>query len=355
MPPTRIRCRAPRIDDADAQYREVRTTWEALTDPDAAAEYYDAELFPLSCERVRLATRGWGDADLAFVPVGTQPYAPILAAIAARARTTVFLHTGATKIHAETAAAAFGDEAGEKKLTDIGDGTDGLRIVRAMEAQVVAAGYPERQRVVVDVTGGRKATAAIVGSVAAVRGYRQQYIEGNVSSVHRSFFVDERCVQLAYVRAALGSDERAVALALLEAGSFRAAASRFQELATVSTTPDLDAVLGDACLGLADLAALRFGEARERFAAVVAACPVGRLRDWLGRVEAWLVERNDGRRAAWIRDAELEAAREENVAGAFFYRYQDLGEAEGEAAIGLEPPVALARGLADLARRELGV
>ncbi|MFQ3588582.1 MAG: hypothetical protein SNJ76_13095 [Fimbriimonadaceae bacterium] len=326
-----------------------------MADGDSAAERYDTEVFPLSCEKVRIATRSWGDAGLAFVPVGTQPYAPILAAIAAQAHTTVFLHTDATRPYAETACEVLGDEAGDKKLTDIGDGTDGLRIVRAMEAHVAAVGYPHRQRVVVDVTGGRKATAAIVGSVAAVRGYRQQYIEGNVSSVHRQFFVNERCVQLTNVRAALGGDERALAFVLLEAGSFRAAAARFQAMAVISASSALDAVLSGACLGLADLAELRFGEARERFAAVVPACPAGGVRAWADRIGSWLEEQRDDRRAAWIRDAELEASREERVAWEHFYRNQDPDVSNVETVAGLEPPVALARLLANQVRNDWGL
>jgi len=220
------------------------SAWEELPPGPEVQRRYDEHLFPLTCERFRRFGAATLRAEVAFIPVGTQPYSPILAALANPANFTLLLHTEGSRSHCERVREALADEPLHLTSRPIGDGTDGHRIARVVHGEITAAGPPPAQRVVVDVTSGRKATVAVLGAIAAVRGFRQAYIEGNPSRHHPNLYMNERYVAVANVRDYFQEEERTAALALLGAGSFAAASQILLQIGTAS-----GAGAGDLCLG----------------------------------------------------------------------------------------------------------
>ncbi len=237
--------------ELEAAEAELLAEWEGLPRGEKAQRFYDTRLFPLACERMRRIGASGPAAELAFVPVGTQPYSPILAALANPARLTLLLHTEGSRSHCEQVRAALADEPLRLEPRPIGDGTDGHRIARVVQGELVAAGLPGAEEVVVDVTSGRKATVAVLGAIAAVRGFRQGYIEGNPSRRHPTLFVNERYVAVANVRDYFREGERSTAMALLAAGSFAAASRLFLAMGTTSGAGARDLCLGHAAAGWA--------------------------------------------------------------------------------------------------------
>lgn len=225
--------------------------WEAVEDAREAARLYDQEVFPWVCERMRRAGLQQEESKLAFVPVGTQPYSPLLAALANPAAIVVLLHTSESRSFAELVRDRLRDERSVIELRDVGNGLDALRTAGVMDAEYRACGEPLGAEVVVDITSGRKATVAAMGAYAAVRGFRQVYIEGHPSRVHRTFMVDERFVALANVRALAGAMPRERGLALLEAGAYGAAADAFEQAAEASAAGVRDRALAALSRGLA--------------------------------------------------------------------------------------------------------
>ncbi|MCA9569627.1 MAG: CRISPR-associated DxTHG motif protein, partial [Myxococcales bacterium] len=179
---------------------------------------YREEVFALACERMRRHARTTAPVELALVPVGTQPYAPILAALATDARRVVLLHTPPTAAYAEEARVALLADRTDIRLAEIGDGTEPERIARVVLDEVARSGVLRPLDVLIDVTGGRKSTSSVLGSLAAVHGFRQAYVEGTPHPRHRPFHVQERVIELPNVRALTGGDDLRLALVLLERG-----------------------------------------------------------------------------------------------------------------------------------------
>ncbi len=225
---------APGVELESAR-AEALQEWEALAPGRKAQQRYDTHLFPLACEAMRRIGGAGPAAEVAFVPVGTQPYSPILAALANPARVTLLLHTEGSRTHCDQVREALANEPLHLEPRPIGDGTDGHRIARVVHGELVAAGLPAAEHVVVDVTSGRKATVAVLGAIAAVRGFRQGYIEGSPSRRHPSLFVNERYVAVTNVRAYFHDEERATALAFLKIADFAAASRILKEIGRRST------------------------------------------------------------------------------------------------------------------------
>ena len=259
----------PRIDIPDAELEaRRRAAAEAfeLAAPEAAQDNYDREVFRWAAEAMRRVGAGNRPAKIAFVPVGTQPYAPILAALASPAEIVVLLHTDGSLPHAELVRAAIAPERPVLRLRSIGDGLDGAAIAAVVVGERASAGDPRPADVVADVTGGRKATVAVLGALAAANGFRQTYVEGRPSARHRAFFVGERWQAVINVRALCGVDRRERGIALWRAGGYAAAA---KELAAASeaTGGARDAASALAAQGLDAFRAGDFGAAARRFGA----------------------------------------------------------------------------------------
>lgn len=203
---------------------------ESSPDEPAAVRAYERALFPCACARMRLHARTMPRARLAIIPVGTQPYSPVLAALANPSDEVVLLCTKSSMRFGEEAATSIASERPIVRFADIGTGTDSVRIAQVVLGEVASMGYPPRGSVVVDVTGGRKATTAALGAVAAVRGYRQVYIEGNSIPAYPRLFAGERHVMLADVRSLASDPDRELALAALREGEFRLAAGLLERI-----------------------------------------------------------------------------------------------------------------------------
>ena len=273
----RIRATTDETLDLAALVPKRIAEWETLpANSDRARAFYEDQVFPLACERMRAVAESNPRAALAIVPVGTQPYSPILAVLANPADRVVLLHTtGSRDVARDVAAALREDGVTAIFLRPCGDGTEGTRIVEAVEACHHAAGAPPSRAVVVDITSGRKATAAVLGAVAAVRGFRQVYIEARPSSAHRTFMVDERYVPLVSVRAAIGADRRAEALVLLAEGAFEAAERAFRDAEQAGGGAPLDRAGRAAAAALARWTQLDFAGAAGRFRRAARAIPAG--------------------------------------------------------------------------------
>lgn len=307
MPP---RVEAPETqelsDDALHQrWQDAIARWEALADVHEASRRYEEDVFPLACERLRRLRRGATPAQLAFVPVGTQPYSPILASIANPATRTVLLATDGTLAYADETERALESADIRFEQRTIGDGTVGPIITRTLLAEYASEGFPAPGSVVVDLTGGRKATAALLGANAALLGFRQSYVEGQPSRVHPAFFVQERFVELSDVRGLVGHDHRQTAVALLRAGAPRPAADHFHDSASLSGYAALDHSLALAAEGLAAWQELRWQSAARKLRDAARNGPAPPVADFLKRLgrAAGRIHASASRSAARSQDA----------------------------------------------------
>jgi hypothetical protein len=216
------------------------------TPENARAAVYERFVFPIAATRLRAERSLAPAAELLILPVGTQPYSPLLAALSTQTPRVALLVTE-PQTHGDLARSPGSRPTAERvvdalskglepaecpafEFFSIGEGTAGDAVVRAVDAALFWAGDPWPSEVAVDVSGGRKATTSALGGIAALLGLRQFYIEGR--AVVGGFYVDEVRHALSDVSALMRLDERRAATALLEAGAFNEAAERFGEVAT---------------------------------------------------------------------------------------------------------------------------
>lgn len=227
---------------------DAKQLLEQADSPEGAERIYHDQVFPRACMKVREECGETETAELAVIPVGTQPYSPILAAIANRAKRYLLLCTADSRPHAETLVESLDIE--NYEIFDIGEGTDPVAIFKAVQAELALLGHVAPKLVGFDITSGRKATVATLGSIAAVRGYRQSYIQSDQCRKFPRFHYNEKVVWLPNIRNLMGEDHRSQALALLKACAFEAAAREFEQAAAVSGSARVDVILSHACLGL---------------------------------------------------------------------------------------------------------
>jgi hypothetical protein len=247
--------------------------------PDAAkSTVYRNEVFPFAAARMLAARDDQPACALLVVPVGTQPYAPLLAALATPAQRVALLVTATSRPCAEDAAAALAqlpdDLRPQVECFSIGEANSGIDVCKAVDAALFWAGDPWPTDVTLDVTGGRKATSAALGAIAGLRGFRQVYIESRQQD--KVLFLDERVMALDDVRAWLQEDTRLTASTLLEAGAFAAAVEHFDELAERVLAGPAMQWLHDFAAAAATPAA---AERQARFAQLAADLPEGPLRE----------------------------------------------------------------------------
>lgn len=210
--------------------------WRAAAG-DLRQRIYREQVFPHAAQRLRAERTNQAPAVLLVVPVGTQPYAPLLAALATPSQHVALLITSATRTHGAEVAEALATlppaEQPQVQSFPIGDDNSGIAVATAVDAALFWAGDPWPSEVVLDVTGGRKATSAALGALAGLRGFRQVYIESKEQAGPNGekLFTDETLRTLDDVRAWLGEDERMAARALFEAGAFAAATAHFERIA----------------------------------------------------------------------------------------------------------------------------
>ena len=145
---------------------------------------------------LRRARAGIAPLDLLFVPVGTQPYAPILAIIANPSRCVALLETERSAPHGAQVDEACREALPAAYLHVLAAETDIADIGNKMKAVYDTRGLPSGANVGVDITGGRKPMTAAIAGVGSLYDWRLFYVDA----------VHER------ERAGLGHHERIVEL-----------------------------------------------------------------------------------------------------------------------------------------------
>lgn len=228
---------------------EATAHLETLQDPEEAKEFYDQTLFPLTADWIR-RTAGRGMAKLVFVPVGTQPYSPILAALATPSENLVLLATEGSRPFAESVLESIIDERPRARVLSLGDGEDTVFMSRVILQESARLGSPSARSTTMDITSGLKIMSASLGAIASIKGWRQTYIRATPSRRHRHLFVQESFIELAHFRTLVGEDSRQDALALMRAGSFAAASWSLKSAAERGVPALIDEVLMAACRAL---------------------------------------------------------------------------------------------------------
>ncbi len=219
---------------------------ETLEDPTEARKFYDETLFPLSADWIR-RTAPRGRSELLFVPVGTQIYSPILAALATRSANLVLLATEGSRACAESVTDSLIPDKEQVKIVSLGDGEDTVLMSRVVLQESAKLGSPSARATTMDVTSGLKIMAASLGAIASIKGWRQTYIRATPSPRHRQLFVQETFIELAHFRTIVGEDSRQDALSLMKAGSFAAASWSLKEAARRGVESKLDEILLASC------------------------------------------------------------------------------------------------------------
>lgn len=211
-----------------------------------AKDFYEAEVFPIAAQAAIAWRTEQPRAELLIVPVGTQPYSPSLASLSTPARAVALLHS--VPLHHEDGHFDPGSEPEARRVAKtldqlpehdrpeieffrLGDGIQGADVFRAVQAALAWAGDPWPSQVTVDLSSGRKATAAALGAIAALSGWRQVYIES--TPVHGRFHGHERLHHVADFGQLVNADTRIAATALLRSGHFADALTYLEESATL--------------------------------------------------------------------------------------------------------------------------
>ena len=257
------------------------------------AAIYEEQVFPIAAARFRTERDQFPSAELLLLPIGTQPYSPLLAALSTTTKKVAMLVTEpqveegvlrspgsrptAQRIIDALTQGLDGSDLPEIELFSIGTGTSGHAVVQAVDAALFWAGDPWPSDVAVDVSGGRKATTSALGGIASIAGFRQFYIEGR--ALAGGFYVDEERHALTDISTLMRYDDRKTATALLEAGAFADAAAL---LAGIDATQ----CSGPAVRWLLDLARA-LAQSESDLSAIVRSMPECSARDALTeRVDA---------------------------------------------------------------------
>lgn len=201
-----------------SDYQRVVEQLQSLPESDRE-DFYRRQVFPRSCRRIREARGGTRD-DLLIVPVGTQPYAPILAVLANPSEHAVLLHSkeSAGPCREVEQALAPDDLRLQPMLVDPYDLRD---IVKKVQDAYEVLRQPEQ--VVCDQTGGTKITTTALAGLAAVNGWRLSYLRADTESSRR-FMFNEIAVDLPNPFYEVGGWHRVMAEAAARLGRFDAAA-----------------------------------------------------------------------------------------------------------------------------------
>jgi CRISPR-associated protein (TIGR02710 family) len=239
-------------------------------DAQEAQRIYAQEVLPCEYERLRrdahrrIACGEDQPLDLLFVTVGAQGDSPALAIVASPARFVVLLHTEDCKSFAHEAVGKLGLDASEARLTSIGDGKDALVIHRKVFAIWSEHGCTEK--VAVDLTGGLKSMSAAVAAAGfAMPRARVFYVDTDQPRLHgRTFWVDDRRIELHNPFTVFGEVRRHTARQLLADGHYQAAAVAYEDLAKAVADAKPDELRGRLARGYDALDHLGFEEAHRR-------------------------------------------------------------------------------------------
>lgn len=205
-------------DGDGSDYRSVVEQLQALAENERE-EFYRRQVFPRSCRHIRDARGGTRD-DLLVVPVGTQPYAPILAVLANPSEQVVLLHSRESAQHCREVEVALAPDRLRLQPVLV-DPYDLRDIVKKVQDAYEVLRQPEH--VVCDQTGGTKITTTALAGLAAVNGWRLSYLRADTESTRR-FMFNETVVDLPNPFYEVGGWHRVVAEAAAALGRFDAAA-----------------------------------------------------------------------------------------------------------------------------------
>ncbi|MCG3199135.1 MAG: hypothetical protein GHCLOJNM_03644 [bacterium] len=192
--------------------------------------FYEHEVFPLLRNIHQQEAKNRPTAKILFVTIGTQPYSPALALTATPHERAILLYSSETEFLVPKVLVLHGESIGNTEKAFIGDGTESVKVMDVIHSYYIVAGEPPPHSVVVDVTSGRKATAAALGAIAAARDFRQVYLEGQAHPVHKHLIFTTRYVQLPSALLLCGQDLRNQAVALIAAGAWNSAARTLKSI-----------------------------------------------------------------------------------------------------------------------------
>ncbi len=245
-----------RGEDLATRYDEVVGRWLAMADDrDAARAFYEAEVFPVGCALMHERRGGLEPLELLFVPVGTQPYAPILAILGNPTRCVALLETETSAPHGETVQEALESHLDTTFLHVRISDTDMVDIGTKMRAVYQSRGLPSAHDVAADITGGRKPMTAAVAAIGGLYGWRLFYVEGKFERALGGLAHHERIVELANVIQVFGNTRRDKALELLMAGAVAQGVRELEAVVDASAASAADQALLDyarAALALRD-------------------------------------------------------------------------------------------------------
>lgn len=215
-------------DMTEADYQSVIEEWKAIQDKDASKEFYEKEVLPRSCYRIRRQTPDLEPVSLLLVPVGTQPYAPLMVCLGTPAHLTVLLATEKSLPFAHQVRDIYQDTR-QFQIQQISE-TDSGDITQKVQALHSVLGQPKD--VLCDITGGTKVMTSTLAGIAALNGWKQIYVNsqfiGNKGSHH------EQIITITSPFEHLGGWHRAQARALASAGRFDQAAHSLKAAAEIS-------------------------------------------------------------------------------------------------------------------------
>ncbi|HEY9868224.1 MAG TPA: hypothetical protein V6D08_03595 [Candidatus Obscuribacterales bacterium] len=227
-------------EDLSLRYESSVAKWLKEKDPDRSAYVYVEETFPLGCMRMRAARPDVEQLDLLFVPVGTQPFAPIMAIVGNPARCVALLETPESRPFGLQVEQAFAGDQETVFLHVKIDPTDTIDIGAKMKAVFDTRGLPPGTLVGADITGGRKPTTAAIAGAGSVFGWRLFYVEATFERDKQGLGHHETLVELPNVIDVFGVRKREIVLALLEAGAFDRGIKQLEEFVEESAASRAD-------------------------------------------------------------------------------------------------------------------
>lgn len=153
--------------------QELRLT----ADLEARTRYYRQHVFPYYRKSFAAQCKQRPPCDLLITAVGTQPFSPALAIAATCPGVCVLLTTHQTEKLASDALSLSKHQPEVVRTLSIGDGMDSGLVMDVVRSEYLRWGGRNPEEVTVDVTSGRKATAAALGAAAAALRLRQAYVE----------------------------------------------------------------------------------------------------------------------------------------------------------------------------------
>lgn len=236
----RVSIELPSHEDISRRYESSVGRWLNEKDPERSAEIYVGETFPLACMRMRAARADVERLDLLFVPVGTQPFAPIMAILGNPARCVALLETAESRPFGLLVEKALAYDSETTFLHVKIDPADTIDIGSKMKAVFDTRGLPPGALVGADITGGRKPTTAAIAGVGSVFGWRLFYVEATFERDKQGLGHHEMVVELPNVIDVFGVRKRETIFALLEAGAFGSGIKQLEKFVEESCASQAD-------------------------------------------------------------------------------------------------------------------